>query len=100
MKVYHSSLSEYMKERGIWDANKYSVENFWRDYRRCAVFGYLIAAFFRGMMTAFDHEHDIVQVESMVDWHVKDGGDEALTLLVDMLDDMRDAGMLEDYIGK
>ncbi|XP_058807556.1 uncharacterized protein LOC131673528 [Phymastichus coffea] len=100
VEVYHSSLVECMKELGIWNASKYSFENFWCDYRRCAIFGFVIAAFFRGMMTDFDREHNIVEVKSMSEWHDKDGGEEVSLLLVNMFDDLLAAGMLQDFIEK
>lgn len=88
-----------MREHKVWDPIKYSYDAFWEDYKRCAIFGYIIAVYFLPMMVEFEKNTEILSMDfDTIDRCNREGGGEALSnALVDMLIDMREAGMLDSF---
>lgn len=96
-KAYHDCLTEYLQERDIWNPATHSYEALWTDYKRRAVFGYVIGTYFLPMMTEYARNNEILDLDrSLLPRIDAEGGGEALSnLLVDMLIDMREAGLLD-----
>jgi hypothetical protein len=93
-------LIESLSEKGICNPSKYSYDALYSDYRRCAIFGYMIASFFLSMMFEYDINNDIIfsDMSYLKEISVNGGGEAMSNLLVDLLIDMREAKLLDDYI--
>ncbi|KAL0120047.1 hypothetical protein PUN28_008019 [Cardiocondyla obscurior] len=101
MQAYHGSLKECLLEAGIWDAEKYSYEALLEDFRRGALFGFVIASFWLAPLKGF-YNGDIRETGAM-DYFQRGeiikplGGDEMSKILADMLFHLRDLGCLKYY---
>ncbi|KYM97662.1 hypothetical protein ALC62_11653 [Cyphomyrmex costatus] len=102
MRAYHDALKEYLLEAGIWNVEKYSYDVFFDDYKRGALFGYLIASFFLPKLMG----HSSVDEKQIINMSITefcellklDGGDEVSKMLADILLYLRDIGCLEQFL--
>ncbi|KAJ8669698.1 hypothetical protein QAD02_000957 [Eretmocerus hayati] len=100
IKIYHDCLRNDMENRGVWKPEKYSFKVFWEDYKKRAIFGYVMGAFFLAIMTEFEKDNSVLGADETVSTEINlNGGGETLTeSLVDMLFDMYEAGFLDDFV--
>lgn len=101
-KAYYNAVIGYLKEQKIENLENYSEKNFLEDYKRHAMFGFVIAMFFlpvvRGMSKLTPEEvKDFDNVKmAMITKEV--GGDAFSEELADILLDMRNRGYLEHVL--
>lgn len=93
-------MIEYLKDHKVQNLEKYSYDTFWEDYKRCALFGYTIAAFFLPTMVELEKNSDLSNLDPDETHNcvVYDCGEALSNTLVDMLIDMREDGLLDSWL--
>lgn len=100
-KAYHGTLIEYLEEENICEVDFYSYESLLKEYKRNAIFGFVIAIFLlphlRGYLKPSDYNlpDDINLDESCTDKYFNAGGDELSEELGDMLIELGQSGCLD-----
>ncbi|CAL1683462.1 unnamed protein product [Lasius platythorax] len=102
MQAYHDELKKYLSDADVWNVEKYSYDTFLDDYRRDAVFGFVIASFFLPMLLGYSK----VNLEMMATAGFleaakeskQSGGDKMSKILANMLLHLRDLGCLENFL--
>lgn len=102
MRAYHDALKEYLTDAGIWDADKYSYDAFLDNFRRGAIFGFVVASFFLPILMGYSKLslQMIINrgyVESVKE-SMQSGGDKMSKILADMLLHLKDLGCLEHFL--
>ncbi|KAL0120049.1 hypothetical protein PUN28_008021 [Cardiocondyla obscurior] len=101
IRAYHDALKDYLLEAGIWDAEKYSYEALLDDYRRGALFGFIIATYFlpvlMGYETAGFETLTNVSYDERAHRSKQLGGDDMSKILADMLLCLKELGCLKQY---
>ncbi|XP_015118761.1 uncharacterized protein LOC107042276 [Diachasma alloeum] len=104
--AYHESLLEYLRDAGIKDLEKFSIENMLDDYRRRAAFGYIIALFFLPDLRGYSNDNDSddgpsrdqASIEEKARKMKAGGGDTMSEEFADMLLELRDMGCLDHVL--
>ncbi|XP_011166868.1 uncharacterized protein LOC105200820 [Solenopsis invicta] len=100
MQTYHNALKEYLEKAGVWDVKKYSYNALLDDYKRGALFGFVIASFFLAKELGYYEIEQVIYLET-TEFHkfIKyQGGDEVSKILADMLLHLKDVGCLEHFL--
>ncbi|KAL0120050.1 hypothetical protein PUN28_008022 [Cardiocondyla obscurior] len=103
IRAYHDALKECLLEAGVWDAEIFSYEALLDDYKRGALFGYVIACFYLPTLLGY-HKIDEIK-ERMLHLGVHECmkqlkyNDEVRKILADMLLIMKDFGCLKHFAG-
>ncbi|XP_051168235.1 uncharacterized protein LOC127286011 [Leptopilina boulardi] len=100
--AYYNSLMDYFKEINFSEmhSKEFSKENFLNNYKRYAIFGFMIASFYLPIMHGvelpnFDFSTDMENAAE----HFKDiGGDKFRDLLMEIFLDMRNSGCLDHIV--
>lgn len=100
MRAYHDTLKKYLLDAGVQDIDKYSYDAFLDDFRKGALFGFVIASFFlpllmRNIESNLFEEMDMIEYVEICN---KLGGDEISKILADMLLQLRDFGFLKHVL--
>ncbi|XP_018394299.1 PREDICTED: uncharacterized protein LOC108773079 [Cyphomyrmex costatus] len=104
MRAYHDSLKEYLLDAGIQDIEKYSYNALLDDYKRGALFGFVVMCIF--IPTILGYLSPDILVQEIVDLGPLEamkkqrhaGGDEVSKILADSLLHMRDFGCLNHIL--
>ncbi|KAH0539258.1 uncharacterized protein LOC123260104 [Cotesia glomerata] len=101
-KAYYNAVIGYLKEQKIEDLENYSEKNFMEDYKRNAMFGFVIAMFFlpviRGISKVTPEEVKEFDNVKMAMMTKEAGGDAFSEELAGILVDMRNHGYLEHVL--
>ncbi|KAK0181511.1 hypothetical protein PV327_003789 [Microctonus hyperodae] len=102
-EAYHKSLIENLREEGIDDLKEYSYEKILKDYKRRAMYGFVIALFFLPILrgyTTFSLE-DTVNFDYAKEARStkKAGGDDLSREFSEILLELRDNGCLHHVCG-
>ncbi|XP_057326425.1 uncharacterized protein LOC130668031 [Microplitis mediator] len=101
-KAYHDAIINYLQENGIKSLENYSYINFLNDYKRHAMFGYIIAIFFlpviRGSSSLSAEEAKNFDAEKMSQTIKEVGGDVFSEELANVLLDIRECGYLDHVL--
>ncbi|XP_063991070.1 uncharacterized protein LOC135169737 [Diachasmimorpha longicaudata] len=96
--AYHAELIDYLRKHGITDVDCYSYDKVLEDYKRRAMFGYVIALFFvplqRGMVTLGPTVIGSDDFRKFQDDTMIAGGDELVKEFADLLINLRNHGCL------
>ncbi|XP_011702243.1 PREDICTED: uncharacterized protein LOC105458550 isoform X2 [Wasmannia auropunctata] len=101
MRVYHDALKNYLLDAGISDIEKYSYEALLDDFRRGALFGFVITSFFLSMLRGCDVESR--QTMATMEYEERGkllrhyGGDEISKILANTLLHLKDLGCLNYF---
>ena len=89
-----------MEGQGTWNPAKYSFEAFDREYKRCAIFGYALCVYFLPIMTEFEKNNELLQLDeaTIAELNSSGGGEALSNSLVDTLMDMRQCGLLDRFV--
>lgn len=104
MRVYHDALKEYLLDAGIQNVEKYSYNALLDDFRKGALFGFIIMCSF--IPTLLGHLSPEVLVQELIDLGPLEsakkqkyaGGDEVCKILADALLHLRDLGCLKHIL--
>ncbi|XP_015118760.1 uncharacterized protein LOC107042273 [Diachasma alloeum] len=96
--AYHSGLIDYLREHGIKEVDCYSYDKVLEDYKRRAMFGYMIALFFiplqRGLVTL---DPTTIGTDKFIEFHQaakEAGGDQLSKEFADLFINLRNNGCL------
>ncbi|XP_011871825.1 PREDICTED: uncharacterized protein LOC105564212 [Vollenhovia emeryi] len=104
MHAYHDALMEHLLAAGIRDTEKYSYNALLDDFRRGALFGFLLACHFLpvllGCLESEVMVREIISLGALESAKKQKylGGDEVCKILADMLLHLRDLGCLEHIL--
>ncbi|KMR01220.1 hypothetical protein RF55_989 [Lasius niger] len=99
MRAYHDTLKKYLLDAGIRDIDKYSYDALLDDYRRGALFGFVIASFFLGILMGYnDKSIDETDMVEYMEYCKQLGGEKLSKILADMLLQLRDFGCLKHFL--
>ncbi|KAL6257132.1 hypothetical protein P5V15_012064 [Pogonomyrmex californicus] len=104
MRAYHEELKKYLLEAGVWDIKKYSYEAILEDYRKGALFGFVIASYhvplLLGCRKPDTLRGEIVRMGMVkyLEHHKYDGGDKVCKILADTLLHLKDLGCLKHML--
>ncbi|XP_012524464.3 uncharacterized protein LOC105829926 [Monomorium pharaonis] len=104
IRAYHDALKEYLLEANIWDNEKYSYDTLLDDYKRGALFGFVIASFFLPVLMGYADVINDVETWSKIGFierakqNKQFGGDKVSKILADMLLHLKDLGCLEYFL--
>lgn len=101
MRAYHDALTQYLLDAGIQDIEKYSYNALMDDFKRGALFGFVLLSTFIPILTG-DLKPEVF-VQEVISLGTLEsakkqkylGGDEVSKILADMLLHLRDLGCLE-----
>ncbi|XP_011692792.1 PREDICTED: uncharacterized protein LOC105452930 [Wasmannia auropunctata] len=104
MRAYYDALKEYLLDAGIQDIEKYSYNALLDDFRRGALFGFILMSVFVPVLLG--HLSPETLVQEIVDLGVVEsakkqkyaGGDEVSKILADALLHLRDLGCLKHFL--
>ena len=100
-KSYHDTLISSLRESDIVNMEKYSYDKFLADYKRRAIFGYLIAIFFAPIIRgccAVDFENVRKDLNAAARETKLAGGDEMTEFFGKMILELRDTGCLDHLL--
>ncbi|XP_077264157.1 uncharacterized protein LOC143898495 [Temnothorax americanus] len=104
MRAYHDALMEYLLDAGVQDIEKYSYNALLDDFRRGALFGFIVASHFLPAILGYLKSETIVQ-DTISLGFLKGakkqkyvGGDEVCKILADILLHLRDLGCLKHIL--
>ncbi|KAL0120048.1 hypothetical protein PUN28_008020 [Cardiocondyla obscurior] len=103
MQAYYDALKEYLLEAGISDMEKYSYDAFLNDYKKGALFGFVIASLWLGPVNGYGDPQELtsmefLKVEENMQKKFKEvGGDKISKILADMLLDLKNHDCLKYY---
>lgn len=100
--VYCDTLHRFLEESGV-DLGDFSKEALMEDYKKNAIYGFVIATFFLPMMMFPPENFSIEEffqqpVEESAAFQSSLGGGEMTRILADMLLELREAGCLEKFL--
>ncbi|XP_011163953.1 uncharacterized protein LOC105198811 [Solenopsis invicta] len=105
MRAYHDALLEYLLNAGVQDVGKYSYNALLDDFKRGALFGFIIASMFlphlleNTNVTELRKEYErLMQIPKSVFKYKYCGGDKVCKMLADALLHLRDLGCLEHFL--
>ncbi|XP_029173483.1 uncharacterized protein LOC114942314 [Nylanderia fulva] len=99
IRVYHETVKKYLLDAGVQDIDKYSYDAFLDDFRKGALFGFVIASFFLpGLLGYLDNLPEEVDMLEHINYCKEAGGDEISKILADMLLQLRDFGFLKHVL--
>ncbi|XP_024877833.1 uncharacterized protein LOC112458440 [Temnothorax curvispinosus] len=104
MRAYHDALMEYLLDAGVQDIEKYSYNALLDDFRRGALFGFIVVSQFLPAILGYLKLEAIVQdtislgALGYAKKHKYDGGDEVCKILADILLHLRDLGCLKHIL--
>ncbi|XP_011630628.1 uncharacterized protein LOC105422810 isoform X2 [Pogonomyrmex barbatus] len=104
MRAYHDALRGYLLKAGFQNIEKYSYDALLDDFRRGALFGFVIASSFLFMILG--HANMTVLVQDIINLgrlesakkYKYAGGDELSKILADMLLHLKDLGCLKHVL--
>lgn len=103
-KAYHSELIDYLQKLGIDEVDAYSYDKMLVDYKRRAMFGYIIALFFipaqRGLVTVDLTSESADDLRRFNENTMKAGGDELSKEFADLLINLRSSGCLKHVLSE
>ncbi|TGZ36963.1 uncharacterized protein [Temnothorax longispinosus] len=104
LRAYHDALMEYLLDAGVQDIEKYSYNALLDDFRRGALFGFIVASYFLPAMLGYLKPEvivqDIISLGSLGSAKKQKyaGGDEVCKILADILLHLRDLGCLKHIL--
>ncbi|XP_012281958.1 uncharacterized protein LOC105700574 [Orussus abietinus] len=101
-KAYHDALFEFLVEHEVENLEIYSLKNFQEDYRRHAVIGFLVTAYFLPVIKTPNPlgigEFSKMDTEEICDLLEKDCDSSVLEGIIDLLLEIRDLGGLDHLL--
>lgn len=105
MRVYHDTLKEHLLDAGVQNIDKYSYDAFLDDFRRGAIFGFVIASFYLAVLMGHDSKEmfdqmatgDVSEMEYLK-FNKQAGGEKMSKILADMLLQLKDFGCLKHIL--
>ncbi|XP_024887275.1 uncharacterized protein LOC112464499 [Temnothorax curvispinosus] len=104
MRAYHDALMEYLLDAGVQDVEKYSYKALLDDFRRGALYGFILASHFLPVILGYLKSETLVQDIISLDFLVSAkkqkyvGGDKVCKILADILLHLRDLGCLKHIL--
>ncbi|XP_012524252.1 uncharacterized protein LOC105829738 [Monomorium pharaonis] len=106
IRAYHDALKEYLLEADIWDNEKYSYDTLLEDYRRGALFGFVIASFYLPILIKSQGPTNDMKIlgfgkTGLIEGAKRNkqfGGDEMSQELAELLLHLKDLGCLKYYL--
>lgn len=104
MRAYHDALKEYLLDVGVQDIEKYSYNALLDDFRRGALFGFVVMCSFVPIILG--HLKPEIMIREITDLgsfesakkHKHAGGDEVSKILADALLNLKDLGCLDHVL--
>uniref|UniRef100_A0A6V7JCK3 CHK kinase-like domain-containing protein n=1 Tax=Bracon brevicornis TaxID=1563983 RepID=A0A6V7JCK3_9HYME len=101
-EIYHDTLINALQDGGMKEIAAYSYDKLLADYRRHALYGYVIGVFFnpaqRGLITVDLTELSIAKMREMAESALHAGGDDFSKEVADLLINLRETGCLDHII--
>jgi len=105
LRVYHDALMRYLLDADIQDIEKYSYNVLLDDFRRGALFGFIIMSTFLPIILGYYKPEELIKILLCPDIGVnlkklkkKYSGDEVCKILADTLLHLRDLGCLKHFL--
>lgn len=104
MRAYHDALREYLLDVGVQDIERYSYDALLDDFKKGALFGFVIMSFFIPVLLGyFDPKMKIQEALELGSLesskrHKQIGGDEVSKMLADALLELKDLGYLDHVL--
>ncbi|XP_012232368.1 uncharacterized protein [Linepithema humile] len=101
MRAYHGALEQYLLEAGVRDIEKYSYDALLDDYKRGALFGFLIITFYLPTLLGhikFEETAKDVDHTEIAKYFKVAGGDEISEILGNLLLHLKDLGCLQHVL--
>ncbi|XP_043474530.1 uncharacterized protein LOC122506430 [Leptopilina heterotoma] len=97
--VYYNSIIGYFKKINFSPSSEFAKENFLNDYKKYALFGFMIAAFYLPIMHGLKVEKiDFNDAEKNIPYFSDIGGDKFRDILLEMFIDMKNNGCMEQIL--
>ncbi|KYN30595.1 hypothetical protein ALC56_15291 [Trachymyrmex septentrionalis] len=104
MRAYHDAMKDYLSDAGIQDIEKYSYDALLEDFKRGALFGFVLKCFFTPILLGYYSPELLIQ--DMINLGPLEGtkkqkyigGDEVSKMLAEALLHMKDLGCLEHVL--
>lgn len=105
IRAYHDILKKHLLDAGVQNIDKYSYDALLDDFRRGALFGFVIASFFLIFLMGYDVKDmfDKISTGEMSEmeyltYSKQSGGEKVSKILADMLLQLKDLGCLKHIL--
>lgn len=105
IRAYHDTIKKHLLDAGVQNIDKYSYDAFLDDFKRGALFGFIIASFFLTTLMGYDGKEtfdkmitgDMSQTDYLIQ-NKQAGGEKVSKILADMLLQLKDLGCLKHIL--
>jgi len=105
IRAYHDTIKKHLLDAGVQNIDKYSYDAFLDDFKRGALFGFIIASFFLTTLMGYDGKEtfdkmitgDMSQTDYLIQ-NKQAGGEKVSKILADMLLQLKDLGCLKQIL--
>ncbi|XP_028047031.2 uncharacterized protein LOC114254613 [Monomorium pharaonis] len=100
MRAYHDALIEYLLDAGVQVVEKYSYNAIFDDFKRGAIFGFIITSYFLSAILGYMKPtvQEYSSMPEIIKKHKYAGGDKVCKIIADMLLHLRDLGCLKRFL--